>query len=351
MEDTTMRNDISQKKNLIGLAVSFFVGLVIGLVVLGWWLWPVHWINAAPQHLRQDYKQDYLVMAIEAYAQTHDAAAAQRRFEALGPDAEPLLATLKKYPPKGITPQEIKAFESAVKTQSTAKPSATSAAGKKPIPTKPPVSGHKKGSSMQVILLLCGVGVLVLVAVAIGFYLLKHKTPKEPATAAQRAEALRSAAKPTDFSEEGLEDPIAQIMTTYVHGDDLYDDSHSIDAPNGDFLGECGVSIADTVGFGEPKKATALEVWLFDKNDVQTVTKVLMTEKAFNDPATQQRLAAKGDPIMAEPDGRFVMETEHLRMVVRVNDMAYGEDESGNQYFERVTLELSVWPKENEQTA
>ena len=350
MEDTTMRNDNLQKKNLLAIAVSFFVGLVIGLVVLGWWLWPVHWINAAPQHLRQDYKQDYLVMAIEAYAQTHDAAAAQRRFEALGHDAQAMLAAIKKHPPKGITLKEISAFESAVKARPTAKSTAST---QKPISTtKPPVSGHKKkGSSMQIVLLLCGVGVLVLVAVAIGFYLLKQKTPKEPVTAAQRAEALRSAAKPTDFSEEGLEDPIAQFMTTYVHGDDLYDDSHSIDAPNGDFLGECGVGIADTVGFGEPKKATALEVWLFDKNDVQTVTKVLMTEKAFNDPATQQRLAAKGDPIMAEPDGRFVMETEHLRMVVRVNDMAYGEDESGNQYFERVTLELSVWPKENDQTA
>jgi len=350
MQDTTMRNYL-QRKDLIGLAISFFVGLVIGLVVLGWWLWPVHWINAAPQHLRQDYKQDYLIMAIEAYAQTHDAAAAQRRFEALGSDAQSMLAALKKHPPKGITLQEITAFEAAIKTQSPAKSTATSSTGKKPVPTKPPVNGHKKGSSMQLILLLCGMGVLLLVAVAIGFYLLKHKTPAEPATAAQRAEALRSAAKPTDFSEEGLEDPIAQFMTTYVHGDDLYDDSHSIDAPNGDFLGECGVGIADTVGFGEPKKANALEVWLFDKNDVTTVTKVLMTEQAFNDPATQQRLAAKGDPIMAEPDGRFVMETNHLRMVVRVNDMAYKEDESENQYFERITLELSVWQKGNDQTA
>ena len=32
--------------------VSFVVGLFIGLVVLGWWLWPVQWTDAGPSDLR-----------------------------------------------------------------------------------------------------------------------------------------------------------------------------------------------------------------------------------------------------------------------------------------------------------
>ena len=48
-------------------------------------------------------------------------------------------------------------------------------------------------------------------------------------------------------------------MTTYMIGDDLYDDSFSIDSPSGEFLGECGVGISDTIGVGDPKKVTALK--------------------------------------------------------------------------------------------
>ena len=66
-------------------------------------------------------------------------------------------------------------------------------------------------------------------------------------------------------------------MTTYRQGDDLYDDSFSIDSVNGEFLGECGVWVSRKLSvLRDPKKVTALEVWLFDKNDIQTVTKILM---------------------------------------------------------------------------
>ena len=34
--------------------ISFVVGLLIGLVVLGWWLWPVQWTDAGPSDLRPD---------------------------------------------------------------------------------------------------------------------------------------------------------------------------------------------------------------------------------------------------------------------------------------------------------
>ena len=94
---------------------------------------------------------------------------------------------------------------------------------------------------------------------------------------------------------------MAQFMATYKLGDDLFDNSFSIDSPAGEFLGECGVGISETIGVGDPKKVTAFEVWLFDKNDIQTVTKVLMSSHAFNDDATRQRLAAKGEPILVEP--------------------------------------------------
>jgi hypothetical protein len=140
--------------------------------------------------------------------------------------------------------------------------------------------------------------------------------------------------------------PAAHFMTTYVIGDDLYDDSFSIDTAKGEFLGECGVGISDTVGVGEPKKISAFEVWLFDKNDTQTVTKVLMSARAMNDPLIRQRLASKGEPILVEPGQQIVLETPSLQLQAKVIEVVYGQGAlPAGSYFERLTLELSVWPK------
>jgi hypothetical protein len=106
------------------------------------------------------------------------------------------------------------------------------------------------------------------------------------------------------------------------------------------------VGISETIGVGEPKKVSAFEVWLFDKNDIQTVTKVLMSAHAFLDEPSRQRLAAKGEPVLAEPGIETVLETQTLRLVARVVDMGYGEGAvPDSSFFERLLLELAVWPK------
>ena len=135
-------------------------------------------------------------------------------------------------------------------------------------------------------------------------------------------------------------------MTTYMQGEDQYDDSFSIDNPVGEFLGECGVGITESIGVGDPKKAAAFEVWLFDKNDIQTVTKVLMSDHVFKDPGMHQKLLSKGEPILAEPGKRILLETATLQLEARIVDMSYGQGPlPPNSYFERLTLELAVWPK------
>ena len=91
---------------------------------------------------------------------------------------------------------------------------------------------------------------------------------------------------------------------------------------------------------------TAFEVWLFDKNDIQTVTKVVMSAHAFLDEATRQRLESKGDPVLAEPGSEIVLETQKLKLVARVVDMAYGDGALPEQsFFDHLILELAVYPR------
>ena len=140
---------------------------------------------------------------------------------------------------------------------------------------------------------------------------------------------------------------LKQFITEYVFGNDMYDDTFSIDAASGEFLGECGVGIADTVGSGEPKNVPAFEVWLFDKNDVQTVTKVMMTDYAMNNPSILQRLEVKGEPVQIRPDLGVTLETATLLLEARILDVTYGRGgQAQNSYVQQMQVELTITSRE-----
>ena len=108
--------------------------------------------------------------------------------------------------------------------------------------------------------------------------------------------------------------------------------------------------ISDTLSAGEPSKVTAFEIWLFDKNDIRTVTKVLMSEYAFGDDALRTKLSPKGEPILAKIGDQVILETKRLRVQARLLDLAYGGgDLPMNSYFSRLTLDLTAWVKPSSQ--
>ncbi len=307
--------------------VGFLIGAIFGLVVLGWWLWPVQWTDATPQHLRADLKEDYLRMVIDSYELRLDGEKALARWQELGEDGPALLAAVEADP-GGQSPVAISQFKELVSTAGATQP-----------------ASQPTGGARSWLPILCGV-TLLLAAALVGVYLLRQRGMSLPLTPARQAELASREAQRTDFAAEGEEEPMAHFMATYIHGDDLFDDSFSIESLSGDFLGECGVGISDTIGVGEPKHVSAFEVWLFDKNDIQTVTKVLMSAHAFNDPATVQKLQAKGEPVLAEPGKTITLETATLRLVAKVVEMSYNEGPLPSESnFAKLTLELAVWQK------
>ena len=147
----------------------------------------------------------------------------------------------------------------------------------------------------------------------------KLEKAKSPAA---KGAAIAAVTEKTDYAQAG-NPPIVQFMTTYLEGDDLFDDSFSIETSAGEFLGETGVGISESLGVGEPKRVTAMEIWLFDKNDIRTVTKVLMSDHAFNDEGLKAKLAPKGEAALAESGGAVNLETATLRIQAKVIDIEY----------------------------
>lgn len=310
----------------------FVVGLLLGLL-FGYVIAPVEFVDATPSYLRADLQEDYLRMAIDSFRLNSDPNLAVQRWQNLGTGAQQAFSNIQANP-GAADPAVVKAYGDVITA-------VLSAGGGQPEVETPSVMRTA----------IIGVGLILLLGViaAGGFYLFRllGKRGSGEVTAVMQASEISRNAEKTNFEDLGLAPPITQTMTTYVLGDDLYDESFSIDTQAGEFMGEYGVGVSEAIGVGDPKKVTALEIWLFDKNDIKTATKVLMSQHAFNDPEIRARLERKGELVVVEPQAQVLLETATLQLLATVVDLEYGKGPMpSDSYFERITLELAIWPRQ-----
>jgi hypothetical protein len=341
---------LQKRKTLVLFVGGLLVGLLLGLL-FAWVVWPVQWENAAPGHLRADYQRYYLRCVADEYLANGDVGAMQRH---LGLDLKAkqnpwvktpaLLGTAmdsaaQEYSDRAPIFQQLKGMVAAP----LATAGVTPAAGTTPQPT---------GGGKLPITTICGL-LLVVFALVVGAYFLitRQRAAKKPAPARKPvAPPPGGEVLPGPEGPEGGEpEPVTSFMANYVLGDDYFDPSFSIEV-GPDFLGECGVGVSETIGVADPKKVTAFEVWLFDKSDIRTITTVVASEYAFNDPALQAKLAPKGEIVLAKPGAEVVLETSALRVraIIKAADYAQGNLPPGS-FFQRLSLELRAWVKSNPQ--
>jgi hypothetical protein len=343
----TFLQSIQERKTLVTLAIGVVIGLILGLII-AWGLWPVEFINGTPGNLRSDFQRDYILWVAQEYSSTgnhpNDAAWARARLGVEFWEEEELTKTLTNLEDQlsGAEVVRLRALKQAVIGPAEVSPPAETVVGETP---QPPSSGG--GGLLGPLGTICGVALLVVLLVGGAIFLLRRfRQPQAPKAAERGLGALRGRvpAEPSRaaWGEEGP--PLAQYVTSYTLGDDHYDPSFSIEMENGEFMGECGVGISEIIGVGTPSKVTAFEVWLFDKSDIRTVTRVLMSDYAFHDDALKAKLAPKGEPTLVEMNKDVTLETKTLRVRARVVDMTYGQDNlPSHSFFGQMTVELAVW--------
>ncbi len=328
---------VAQLKKLPILPIALFIGgLLLGLLI-AWVVVPVQFVDATPSSLRADLQEDYLRMAIDSFRLNSNPDLAVQRWQNLGSGAQSAYNSIQANP-KEADPSVIKAYGDLI--------TSVLSAG-----AEQPAADDANGSSSLIRTAVIGIGIVLILGVVatVGLYifrLLGDRSRGEGTAVMQSSEISRNAEK-TNFENLGLAPPITQTMTTYVLGDDLYDESFSIDTQGGEFMGEYGVGVSEAIGIGDPKKVTALEIWLFDKNDIKTATKVLMSRHAFGDPAIRSRLEPKGELVVVERHGQILLETATLQLLATVVALEYGKGPlPPESYFERITLELAIWPRQ-----
>jgi len=322
---------------LVG-AIAFVLGWAVGLFVFGWWLTPIEYSGATASDLSPEAQQQVVAMSAELYSLNKDAAMAQQSLSGWGGDAVACeMATQTADPTQA---QKLTDVATAV--------NGTGCTGAEAVEQP-----AEEDSSLSTVFLL---GLLLLFILGAVWVLIRRRNDMLDGGSDTPETVFGTVPDegPTSGDEAEFEAvPIAKFQTTYNHGHESFDDSFSIEKADGSFLGECGVSIAESIGSDSPKSVAAIEVWLFDKNDIRTITRVAMSEHTFYDEAIKAKLAPKGEPALAKENEIVVLETAALIINVELKGLQYGTSESlpPDSYFERVTFELSAWAKEESSDA
>jgi hypothetical protein len=332
--------NITERK-IVVLILGIILGILVG-VLYAWVVQPVEWVDGTPADLRQDLRVDYLRMAVDSYASNLDADLALERYNSLGDFGTETLDLVGETPAE-VDPSAIQKFQALLAVEEP-----TGESTDEEVETV----AAEGSTASRLILPVCGatlgLGALLAVALLIRRRLEgREEEVFEDVFATPEQEMPVEAYEDADPMEIPSDHALATFRTTFTIGDDLYDDSFSIESPaSGDFLGECGVGIAEAIGVGEPKKVSAFEIWLFDKNDIQTVTKILLSGYSYKDEESRNRLAAKGDLFLAESGEVVVLDTASLRVEARIVDMNYGSGALPQEsFFERMTIELKAIAK------
>jgi hypothetical protein len=333
------------------LLLGVILGLVLGLIYMRYYVDSLEWDSAGPAHLRSDFQNEYLVWVARNYESQSQAEPEWARHKLLGVDYKDRKPADVKHDAEKVA----KALDNLAQgceagTAAFVGCSADDATRLRNLSAdmKNVAEAAKSPSSpLGTILPYCLGIVLVLVVVGGGGFLAyrwwrgRQEEQEVREGIAERVRPIQTVA----WAGEGP--PLAQFPTTYVLGDDHFDPSFSVEMENGEFMGECGVGVSETIGVGAPSKVTAFEVWLFDKSDIRTVTKVVMSDYAFNDEALRTKLAPKGEPMQAKEGAEIVLETKTLRIKAHIVEVGYGVGNlPPNSFFDRLSIDLAAWVKQ-----
>lgn len=313
--------------------VTFLFGCVLGLLY-AWYVSPIEWANVSPSQLQEKWREDYLRAAINSYFVDKDPYLAIQHFVALGSFADDTLQEVIANP-SFVNPEALNAFKEIVEVYQSL-----------------PSGEKEEPEAFSIAVCLIPIAVIALLA-GVAAFLVHRRRRKVPRQTTPLPAGQTQVPPPLEVvvekpAEEVIHKLTPKLITTfkaiYKLGDDSFAPTFGIEAPDGTWLGECGIGIVDVSGETRPSLVTAFEVWLYDQNDERSLTSILMSRHSYNDQSIRSRLENKGEPVLAIKGGEFALETVSLKIVVREIDVVFGVIKLHPEaYFERLTLEVDVY--------
>jgi hypothetical protein len=354
---------------LVGI-LGLVVGCLIGWLAIGWGLWPVQYVGEAHTYeLSIAEKVQYVAALADSYSLRQQIDVVHQRMPGwLAGDKVTALAELyAQYESQGAAAdaqqvvklttalKQAEAWDANVVNQVLSDLAAryvsdgnkehaqyislfgdeigleavgaTAEATPTPPAEEPPVSSDVVGQLLPALVIL----LLAALATLVFLFLVRRRRA--------RADSQPEDTPAGDELKPEVPDVLLSRRSTYRLGMDNFDESFSIEMSDGAFRGECGMGISEVMGDDTPRKVMAFEVWLFDKSDIRTVTKVLLSEYAYNNETLRNKLSARGEAILAQPGAVVLLETAALLVEATVAEVEHGA-EPANSYFNTLTVSL-----------
>jgi len=336
---------------------ALLLGLALG-VLIAWQVWPVRWIQCDPIDLRQEAREEYLLLIANDYAVTRDASAA--------------LSRLQSWDSPSAAGREIRELADYRRAQGQLDVAQRLDALANGLPL-PVAESEPAGKGAHPFVYVVGGLVVIAAGVLLFRWLLKQgqAAPKERL----RPDTRRAASPPPPVEAEE-EEELALSEEREHHGIRLpwqakeqapphlwdfeavyagegieFDRTFIIEEKKdekkaGEYFGECGMAAAAFVG-DDTGLVSALEVWLFDKSDIRSEARVLMSPHAYDDEDTRGEMANKGELVPARPGARFSLEGHRLRADGRIEEVEYLAAGPPESSFARLAVRLRVSRRES----
>ena len=126
-------------------------------------------------------------------------------------------------------------------------------------------------------------------------------------------------------------------------GDPNYNEVREI-AHREEYLGEYGMG----AGFGgqdHPDATYTMEVWLFDKSDIRTVTAVLLPPEVYNDKELRSQAAGNATAVLLANGATVQLQTNQLLVEGRIRKVAFGRPDGEGTPINQLEVEMSGRPR------
>jgi hypothetical protein len=141
---------------------------------------------------------------------------------------------------------------------------------------------------------------------------------------------------------QGKDQALAEYQITYSANDQLFDLSFEINKSSR-YAGDFGVLVAKTLNVKQGQ-ATALEIWLFDARNAQTLSLILMSDFCNSQPDLRAEMEQKGKAELLQPGTVTNLNTNEIIVKTQVLQVEYEPNTSNaNSVFKKVTLKIGAW--------
>ncbi len=379
-ESTRTSFGSAQRFVLVGIALGAIIGIAFGAIATGYYFTNfarvVYAGGAYPDELTENYQDHYIQMVADAYIVDPNAEDATNRLISFDTETIPVIRRLAirsaDYAAQGRTVESQRVNELAellkqekawpdsdvqtVVSELTARYQADplrleavnlySALLTGTVPQQPqpgvdqptteevPPTAEPAAEESSFPWVVCIIGLVVVAIVVFLFF----------RYFAKQREAAMNKKKEVVYEGEGTP-PIMQWNSNYTEGRTPYDESITLETEAKDFLGEAGIGMNTPVPGSGQKQVMDFDLWVFDKTDINTYSRILMSEKAYNDSdiRSQVDMNPLAEPVLAEKGMVVTIDSKTMRIEVTLEEVKFDET---NTYFEELQVKMNIFLQE-----